>query len=193
MNRLAREFGLCGIIVSSLFSCKDELPNIPEGINIPDENFKSYLIGESAINTNRNDVIEVTEAEAYEGSLLISNMEIASLEGIQHFPNIRSLQAFRNNLTSVDLSANTMLLQVLLETNELETLDVSMLPLLTDLKAHSNQLTSVNMANGKNENFTRVEFQGNPNLTCIQVDNLEVPSSGWLKDNEAGYSTDCTN
>jgi hypothetical protein len=36
-------------------------------VHIPDANFKAALVGNSSINTNGDDEIQVSEAEAYDG------------------------------------------------------------------------------------------------------------------------------
>ena len=192
MNRhlLFLLMGIFGVLTS----CGEDeaIGDQSEVLNIVDSNFRSYLLSHEDINTNGDSEIEVSEAKAYEGGIIVANMEISSLEGIEHFINITNLQAFNNKLTSVDLSANTELVQVLLESNELTTLDVSGLSKLEDLKAHSNSLVSVYMATGGNAKMWRVQLQGNPDLACIEVDNLDVidPSS-WLKDDGAVYSVNC--
>ncbi len=37
--------------------------------------------------------------------------------------------------------------------------------------------------------FGIVNFQSNPNLTCLKVDKIPVPSN-WVKDATASYQTD---
>jgi len=55
-----------------------------------------------------------------------------------------------------------------------------------------NLLTSLNVKNGNNVNFTGFDARNNPNLTCIQVDNVPWSKTNWTnKDATARYSTDC--
>jgi hypothetical protein len=42
-------------------------------VHIPDANFKAALVGNGEINTNGDDEIQVSEAEAYSGSLDVSS------------------------------------------------------------------------------------------------------------------------
>ena len=42
---------------------------LAQNVNIPDANFKSYLIGNTAINTNADTVIQVSEATAFTGTI----------------------------------------------------------------------------------------------------------------------------
>ena len=40
-----------------------------QNVNIPDANFKAYLVGNSAVNTNGDSEIQVSEAAAFLGSI----------------------------------------------------------------------------------------------------------------------------
>ena len=59
-------------------------------------------------------------------------------------------------------------------------------------------ISGLNLKNGDNINLTRMWAQDNPNLTCIQVDDVDFAnsqicesSSGWCKDETTVYSEDC--
>ena len=64
-----------------------------------------------------------------------------------------------------------------------------MLPELEDLKVHTNELLSLNVANANNASFTRMEAQGNFSLACIVIDEDFTPTDGWNKDLETYYSS----
>ena len=117
-----------------------------------------------------------------------------------------------NQLTSLDVSANTVLdvlycnennLTMLnfstqlnfldCEYNQLTSLDVSANTALWDLVCNNNQLTSLNVKNGNNSHFWYFSAIGNPNLTCIQVDNVAYSNWNWSegKDATASFSTNC--
>lgn len=185
---------LSTLALVSFYACSsDDDSNSSEDIvevyvNIPDANFKSALLNNSSINTNEDEEISYAEAEAFEGNLLISNQGIEDLTGIEAFKNIEVLTAFNNSISTIDLSSNTKLRQVLLESNSIENLDVSMLPELEDLKVHTNELLSLNVANANNASFTRMEAQGNFSLACIVIDEDFTPTDGWNKDLETYYS-----
>lgn len=104
-----------------------------------------------------------------------------------------NLKILNNELENIDLSSNTLLEQVLLEFNNLEDLDVSMLQNLTDLKVNSNNLTgSINIANGNNSDMWRMEVRFNPNLTCVKVDQGATNGfNGWTTPTNWSYSTSC--
>lgn len=185
---------LSTLALVSFYSCSSDDDSSSENIvetyvNIPDVNFKASLLANSSINSNEDEEISYAEAEAFGGNLVISNQTIEDLTGIEAFENIVVLSAFNNNISTIDLSSNTKLRQVLLENNSIENLDVSMLPELEDLKVHTNDLLSLNVANGNNANFTRMEAQGNLSLACITIDEDFTPTDGWNKDFETFYST----
>lgn len=85
----------------------DCTPAGPCIVAIPDANFKTKLLQNTAINTNGNAEIECTEAEAYTGAINVDNSEIADMTGIKAFANITSLSCNSNdffNFTSLDVS-----------------------------------------------------------------------------------------
>jgi hypothetical protein len=52
---------------------------------IPDANFKAALVGNSSINTNGDDEIQVSEAEAYDGTIDVDDQGIADMTGLEAF------------------------------------------------------------------------------------------------------------
>lgn len=80
-------------------------------VTIPDVNFKAKLIANTAINTNGNDQIECTEAEAYTGTINVNDANISDMTGIETFKNITALSCNNNNweLTSLDVHGFTSL------------------------------------------------------------------------------------
>jgi len=192
-----------------------------QNVNIPNFNFKTYLLGNNAINTNGDNEISVAEAQAFSGIIYCSNKNILDLTGIEAFVNITQLYCQNNQLSSLDLGNNTALevlrcennqltsldvsnntaLEVLnCSSNQLSSLDVSNNTALKQLYCQNNQLTSLNLKNGNNSNIHYwggeyyIDFRGNPNLSCIQVDNVSYNNSlPWLakKDATACYSDNC--
>lgn len=170
-------------------------------VNITDSSFKDVLVGDSAINTNGDNEIQVSEASAYTGNIDVRDKGITNLTGIEEFIKATGLFASNNNISSMDISKNTKLTrigvfgnqlisidvsnnielnQLLVENNQLTTIDLSMLSKLTDFKGNSNKLSGiVNIANGNNINMTRVQMLGNPDLQCVKTDAGFVPTSVW--------------
>lgn len=167
-----------------------------QDVNIPDDNFKASLVANININTNQDSEIQLTEAAVYTGGIAVGGVGISDLTGIEAFTEIRSLHAFSNQLTSVDLSSNAKITQLLLENNKdlAGDLDLSHMTLLTDLKIHTTDLTKVNLANGNNINITRFDFAKCDKLTCIQVDEVAYSSNNWpiaTTTPLASFNTDC--
>lgn len=167
-------------------------------INIPDANFKAYLVGDPAINTNSDNEISVAEAQDFTGELLINGLSISDLTGIEAFVNITRLDCYSNNLTALDVSNNLALTRLHCASNQIETLDISANTLITDIQCHNNSvLYELNLANGNNSNINWMKAYGN-SLSCIQIDAGFTPpadagiySQGWTKGSSGFYSEDC--
>ena len=97
-------------------------------------------------------------------------------------------------LTSLDVSANSLLTNLDIAYNSLSTLDVSANTLLTNLVCNDNQLTSLDVKNGNNINMVTFNALGNPNLSCIEVDNAAWSNSNWAFDIDAtaSFSENCS-
>ncbi|MCF8285188.1 MAG: T9SS type A sorting domain-containing protein [Sphingobacteriales bacterium] len=80
-----------------------------QNVNIPDAVFKAALVNNSAINTNGDGEIQVTEANTYNGSIHVAGLSITDLTGIEAFANLDSLNCAVNPLISLDVSNNTLL------------------------------------------------------------------------------------
>ena len=85
-------------------------------IVIKDVNFKAALLAIVGIDANKNGKISPAEAQAVTG-FSVAGKEIASLEGIEAFTNLESLDANDNKLTTVDLSKLTHLKKLNLTNN----------------------------------------------------------------------------
>ena len=51
------------------------LMTLGQNVNIPDANFKAYLVGNAAINTNGDTEIQVSEAAAFNGIIACNNLK----------------------------------------------------------------------------------------------------------------------
>lgn len=172
-----------------------------------------------SINVQNKGVIDLTGIEAFTAlaSLYCSDNQLTNLD-ISANTALESLACTNNQLTSLDVSANTALEYLQCNNNQLTSLDLSANidldelwcrnNLLTHLDVsaninlmvfdcnNSNQLTSLNVANGNNNNMTMMSAFNNPNLTCIQHDAGYTPTpwaqgTGWLKDETASWSENC--
>jgi len=141
---------------------------IAQNVTIPDANFKAYLVGNTAINTNGDGEIQVSEAQAFTGTISCGFLDISDLTGIEAFVNIKSLFCNNNFLTALDLSNNTALETLSCGFNGLSTLNISNNTALISLNCFLNNLTTLDVSN--NTNLTSLAC-GDNNLTVLDVSN----------------------
>jgi len=91
-------------------------------VNIPDANFKAALVSDSTINSNRDSEIQVSEAQAYTGSIIVPARNIADLTGIEAFTALTGLDCSSNQLITLNMSANTLLTSIVCSRNALTSL-----------------------------------------------------------------------
>ncbi|MCH7534950.1 MAG: T9SS type A sorting domain-containing protein, partial [Bacteroidetes bacterium] len=184
-------------------------------VNIPDANFKAYLVGNTNINTNGDGEIQVSEATAFTGTINVFGYGISDLTGIEAFTALTYLDCRTNSLTSLDVSNNTALTSLSCYNNSLTSLDVAGATALTYISCGNNSLTSLDVSsntaliylwcdsnslisldvrNGNNSNMSAFSAKGNPPLYCISVDNATWANANWSskKDVTASFSNDCT-
>lgn len=115
-------------------------------VNIPDGNFKSYLVNNNEINTNGDQEIQCKEAEKYIGSINCSALGIKSLIGVEAFINLVSLDCGNNQLTTLNLNRNTNLNNLYCGNNQLTSLTLDSLPQLGILQCSGNSLASLKVS-----------------------------------------------
>ena len=108
-------------------------------VNIPYVNFKKYLVGNKAINTNGDREIQVSEASAFTDTIDCINWNISNLKGIEAFSALTYLACPGNELTSLDVSKNTALTYLYCYSNQLTSLDVSKNTALSGLYCGGNK------------------------------------------------------
>ena len=150
-------------------------------VNIPDVNFKAYLVGNEVINTNGDKEIQFTEARVFNGNISFVDSIISNLTGLEAFTavtglffvgsQLTSLDVSNNNaltyldcsgnlLTSLDVSNNTALRKLYCRGGrQLTSLDVSMNTALRELNCADNLLTSLDVS--KNTALTELDCSGN--------------------------------
>uniref|UniRef100_UPI004048ED3F T9SS type A sorting domain-containing protein n=1 Tax=Gelidibacter sp. TaxID=2018083 RepID=UPI004048ED3F len=161
-------------------------------VTIPDANFKACLLVQSAINTNGDSEIQVSEASAFTGTITCNSMNISNMTGIEAFTSLTKLNCNFNQLTSLNLSANTLLTDIGCSNNQLTSLDLSNNTQLKALICRNNQFTTlntdsntllktidcssnnINSLNVSNNTALEVINCGNNNLSSIEVSNNEL-------------------
>ncbi|PZU90503.1 MAG: hypothetical protein DI529_02895 [Chryseobacterium sp.] len=135
-------------------------------VNIPDANFKAYLVGNPLINTNNDNDIQISEANAFTGTISCYSRNITNLTGIEAFVNLAELNCANNQITSLDLSKNTFLSYLNCLSNQLTNLDLSKNTALTGLYCVYNQI--INLDISKNTNLTTLLCYNN------KIKNLDI-------------------
>lgn len=193
----------------------EELP--PCTVNIPDANFKAYLVGNTAINTNGDSEIQCSEASAFTGSILCQTSNISDLTGIEAFTNATQLDCYGNQLTSLNVSSNTALtllscwdnqintldlsqntsLETLdCGTNLLSNLDVTLNTALTSLSCSNNTISSIDISQNTlltgfacNENqLTNIDVSQHANLNFLSCRNNQLTELNAANGNNSNFS-----
>ena len=179
-----------------------------QNANIPDANFKAYLVANSLINANGDTEIQISEANAFNGEIICSSMNISDLTSIEAFTRITSLDCDDNNLIYLDASANTSLFNLDCSDNDITSVNINGVSILNDFycsrnniaildisnatalrsfSCRENQLTDLDVRNGNNINFYNFYTTGNPNLNCINVDDASFSSANWTNIDPQNY------
>ena len=92
-----------------------------------------------------------------------------------------SLSCSENQMTSLDVSDCTALASLNCRENQITSLDLSQNSLLNSLHCQSNQLLFLDLKNGNNLNlgYGSIFTLSNPNLTCINVDDITYSVINW--------------
>lgn len=152
-------------------------------LDIPDPNFKAYLVA----NYDQNSDNEISQSEIEKVTYLtLTGLSIASLEGIEHFTNLKGLSCDNNSLTELDLSKNTQLTGLTCGYNKISKL---ILPpnaeKMTSLSCGNNKLTGkldcsnwVNLTNLNchTNNFTALDLTGCSELIGLSCGNNNLTS-----------------
>ena len=110
--------------------------------NFPDENFRNWIL----VQSYGNDGVLTSKELASVRNINVSNKNIQSLKGIEYFYALMYLDCCTNQLTSLDVSQNTMLTSLFCFNNQLTALNVSQNTALNSLSCGNNQLSSLNVS-----------------------------------------------
>ena len=124
-------------------------------------------------------------------TLYCNDNQLTSL-GVSLNTALTDLRCYNNQLVNLDLSNNADLDALNCESNQLTNLIISSSSALTYLNCKSNQLTSLDLRNGNNQNLLNFNVTSNPNLTCINVDDVNYSTNNWTNiDAQHYFSTNC--
>jgi hypothetical protein len=170
------------IILSSIALTLFNFAALAQNVNIPDANFKTYLLGNSAINTNGDTEIQLSEASAFTGLILGNDLSITDLTGVEAFTSLDGLYIRNNIVGSFDISANTALTYLDCQNTGISTLDISSNTALTGVSCPMNNLTSLDVSNNpelsaincSNNDITSLDLSNNILLSNFSCDNNEL-------------------
>ena len=108
----------------------------------PDENFRNWLLGQDY---GKSGYITATGLAGVK-AIKVNEKSIADLKGIEYFTALKELSCNNNQLTALDLSANTALETLHCNNNQLTALDMSANTALRNLNCYSNQLTALDVS-----------------------------------------------
>lgn len=168
-------------------------------VNIPDPNFRAYMI--EHFDTNGNEKLDISEAETVT-EIDIRTDDIASVSGIEYCTNLQRLTCCgpignvgTGLLDALDVSANTALTYLDCGFNQLTYIDLSVNTSLTDLSCNHNKLTSLDISNNtslaylycEGNQLTALDVSNNTALTllycdCNQLTSLDLSNSIELTD-----------
>lgn len=144
-------------------------------IYIPDANFKSYCV--THFDSNHDNEISVAEAEVVTAIDVFGEMNIASLEGIQYFTALTTLNCSSNIITWLDVSNNLLLSTLHCYSNDIERLITGNNTVLAILNCESNSLGSLDLS-------------GNTGLTYLVCSRNDIRTLN-LSTNTALERVDC--
>lgn len=145
-----------------------------QNVDIPDAQFKARLISNHLINTNGDNEIQLSESEVYTGSINVSNSTIQSMEGIQYFPRITSINCADNEIMYLDLTNNTQLVRLNCSNNKIFELELSNQVDLRILNLDSNLLNTLILES--NAKLIHLSLNNNQIQTLDVVQNTELQS-----------------
>lgn len=160
---------------------------------VPDDNFEQELINLGYDSGTLDDYVP-TNNIANVAYLDLTSRGINDLTGIEDFTGLFYLNCTSNNLDRLELRNNVALQELVCNGNNIKVLDLSQNSSLNKFSAYNNQLVYLNLKNGNNSNLAGADFYAgsNPNLTCIEVDDIAYSTAYWTNiDAQSSFSLDC--
>jgi len=168
---------------------------------VPDNIFEAYLEANNMGNGIANDNYVPTANIDTVTSLDVDNLNISDLTGIEDFSALNYLNCDSNQLTSLDVSQNTVLYSLECGGNNLIKLDLSNNPNLESLHCSENQLRCLNLRSGGNQNIWEITADDQDVLLfiCVEVDDLAYSNNNWISNYDfsfdigVSFSENCNN
>jgi hypothetical protein len=181
------------------------LTNLDISNNTALEHLECYLNQITVLNLTANKSLKflICDNNQLTSLDLTANQElnILSCEGnlltsidVSDNSTLTALGCSHNHLMSLDVSGKVALTFFDCSYNQIANLDISSNTALTDFRCNDNQLTSLNTKNGHPTPFWVFRTNNNPNLNCIQVDDIAYSTSNWYYEIDpwTSFSETCT-
>ena len=162
--------------------------------HFPDPVFRQWLLDAANIGGAGADGVLTSEELLAVTEIRVPAKGIASLQGIEFFPELVTLTCGNNLLTSLDVSRNPKLKTLLCDVNRLTELDLSHNPALTALNCETNRLTRLDLTGCteldwlycRHNQLSQLDLSTHTSLTCIetfdnQLTSIDVSSLTRLK------------
>ena len=141
---------------------------------------------QGTLDLSSNTILERVDCDR--NSIAVLNLPTSS--------TLLQLRCWDNNLTTLDVSNLSAITYLDCGVNNIASLDVSNNPTLEEVYCHDNELIYLDLKNGASTNIDFMWATGNPNLDCIQVDDVtdaqtKTANNDWYKDAGAEYMLTC--
>ena len=144
-------------------------------VTIPDANFKNALLNhDPVIDTNSDGELQLSEAEAFAGTLNLFDKDISNLTGLETFVNITGLDCSQNSISNIDVSANDQLVLLNCGNNDFTSIDVSNNVLLQVFSCSSSLITSLDLSQNTALSELYLPFSAIETLDLTSNVNLRV-------------------
>ena len=148
---------------------------------VPDDNFEAYLEANGMGNGIINDDYVTTANINTVTFLDVYNQNISDLTGIGDFTALTQFGCSDNQITYLDVSANTALEELYCPKNQLTNIDISGATSLTKLTCYSNFLINLDVSG--NTSLIELYCQSN-NLSILDISNNTILTKLWCFDNQ---------
>ena len=162
--------------------------------NFTDETFRNYV--SSNFDLSHNGKLEYKELISA-AKINVNKMNIQSMKGVEYFTDLEQLRCKNNQISSINLSKNTLLNKLDMTNNQLTALDLSKNLVMEYLYVEGNQLTALDVSKHSalrelecaNNQLTTLDVSKNTALTSLNCSNNQLTAlnvSGctalWLLD-----------
>lgn len=164
--------------------------------NFPDDIFREYV---RIFDYNGNGFLSIGDI-SNAVTIDIHEKGIASIQGIEYFTALQTMDCSQNSLSTMDVSQNTALKWLTCNNNSLASLDVSRNTSLEILLCGNNQLTALDVSNNPkltdircwNNQIASLDLRNNPELSILECHGNQITTLNTSGNPKLQY-LDCLN